>query len=210
MTTQPPSRPDDVYIAPPMAGDQLDDFAEPPKWPKVIGIISIIWGSLGLCCNVIGGAYYSVGQPALLKMAQEGPMADGIPPFMLQAHLPMVALCVLGLAVSVLLVIAGSTLAARKPAGRGLHLAYGVVGLLLVAISMYFQFQMQAQVDQWVRDNPTTAFAQQQQQAGIMKVVGPVLGVVLGFGWPVFSLVWFGLVKKDPNEITKGVGNPAA
>lgn len=204
------SRPEDVYIAPPGVSE-FDDFVEPPKWPKTIGIISIVWGSLGLCCNVLGGAWYSVGQPAVMKMAQDsGQMADGIPPFMMQAHLPLVALCVLGLAVSVLLVVAGSTLAARKQAARNLYLAYGVAAFLLAAISMYFQFQLQAEVDQWVNANPTTAFAQQQQQAGVMKIVGPLLGIVLGFGWPIFCLVWFGLVKKDPNEITKGVGNPAA
>lgn len=40
--------------APPVNPGQIDFDPEPPSWPKVIGIISIVWGSLGVICNACG------------------------------------------------------------------------------------------------------------------------------------------------------------
>jgi uncharacterized membrane protein len=210
MTTHPPSRPDDVYIAPPMAGDQLDDFVEPPRWPKTVGVISIVWGSLGLCCNVVFGAFMAF-QPALMKMAQDGgQFTDGLPPSMTQVSIPMMVLAALGLLLSIVLIVAGSTLAARNPAARTMHLAYAVLAVLLVAVSTYMQLSMQTELAQWVRDNPNTMFAQQQSQQAAMRYVGPALGILIGMAWPAFCLIWFGLVKKDPKEIARGLENRAA
>ena len=33
--------------------DGIDPFAEPTSWPKVIGIISMVWGGLSLTLSLI-------------------------------------------------------------------------------------------------------------------------------------------------------------
>ena len=37
---------------PPADPIQYEDvYAEVPQWPKVVGIISLVWAGLGLCCT---------------------------------------------------------------------------------------------------------------------------------------------------------------
>ena len=79
--------------------------AEPPAWPKVVGIISIVWASLGLLCGVCGTGWL-LYMPTFAKSmeAQMGPMPPAMSPS--PAQLALMVLGVFGL-VLVLLVASG-------------------------------------------------------------------------------------------------------
>lgn len=160
-------------------------------WPVVIGVISIVWASLGLVCTGCGAGVLA----ALPSMMQsQGPL----PPSMMMSG--MMALNMgLGLVLAILLLIAGILTLRRNPVGGKLHLVYAVLALPLVAFGIWIQFQQLAAMEQWVAENPSSPFAQGHSSAGNM--IGMGFGVVLGGGWPIFLLIWFGVVKNKAGSM---------
>ncbi len=162
-----------------------------PAWPKVIGIISIVWGGLGLLCGGCG-----LLSPALTGMAMQG-SGQELPPAMLPQG-PQMVVIALSMLVAVVLIVAGATTVGRKPLGRTLHLVYALLSIPLTAISLWLSMKQQADLAQWASENPDNMFAQQMSNPGqkIGQMMGLVFGAAMGFGYPVFCLIWFGLVKK--------------
>lgn len=181
------------------------EFVDPPSWPKVIGIISTVWGVLNIGC--IGCGVVGMLMPSMMSgmMAEQFP--DGMPPQVTQGpSIGMLALFAFGFLLCLLLITAGVTLLTRKYAARILHLIWAVAAVLSTFGSFYFQVTQQQEVRQWIRDHPNTKFAQQQAAFGsIGEVIGWTLGIALGLGYPAFCGVWFGLVKKKPEEYTRGI-----
>jgi hypothetical protein len=181
------------------------EFAEPPKWPKVIGIISIVWGVLTLGC--LGCGVVGILMPMMAGSAMSDAFPDGMPPQMTQGpSVIMIVLLAIGFLLSLLLITAGAVLLTRKPAARWLHLVWAGASVLSTFGSMAMQMRQQQDMRQWIRDHPDTKFAQQQKAfGGIGEIVGWGVTLVFGLGYPVFCCVWFGMVKKEPEEYTKGV-----
>ncbi|MCU0689689.1 MAG: hypothetical protein MUE97_08120 [Phycisphaerales bacterium] len=187
-----------------------------PAWPKVIGIISIVLGSLGVVgqgCGIAGavampmmaapmreaakqaaaqaaaqGAAQGGGNAAAAQMEQQVAMFDA----MGQYTPLLVGSGVLNIICAVLLIVAGIQLLKRLPSGRTLHLAYA--GLRTVAVLF-------AIVPGWLMH---VAQMEAMQASGMamppglgagfmtgMGVVGIVLGVVWGLAYPAFVVVWF-------------------
>lgn len=211
----PPMPPAYPAAAPPPYGSTPagmgGDFgaAQPKGWPKVVGIISIVWGSLGLLCNTCG-IIGIAGQSMMVNMmpgAQGGEGQQQIPPLpdVMQPGIADYAGAALGFALSVLLIIAGSALVARKPVSRQLHLAYAGLAVVVTLVATVLAIQKQGAVQSWAQQNPDNFWAQQQNQAGAFAYMGLVFGAILGLAYPIFLLVWFGLVKRNTKEITEGV-----
>lgn len=198
--------PDDVFVAPPTSPDDIDDdFAEPPGWPKPVGIISIIWGSLGVVCTGGGTAMQTLSS-SMLSGSIEGPLPPMVtnPPIVIYVSGAMAALW------GVFLIVCGAVTVNRKPVGRTMHLVYSVVAIVLITWGLYIGFQMQAEMAQWIKDNPDTQYAQMQ---GTGAAIGMTIGIAVSFVryiWPVFCLIWFGLIKTKPEQMTGGVESPAA
>lgn len=203
MSQTPPITPSASGI--PDFGD-LGPANQPRSWPKVVGIVSIVWGSLGLVCNGCGFVG-NISQDAMMKMMPQpqGPDAPQIPPMpdAMKAGVVDIAGAALGFLLSALLIIAGSVLIARRPAGRTLHLAYAAVSILVTIFTTVFMVQKLNAMAAWAKQNPDNFWAQQNQSGFAM--VGLFVGVVIGLAYPLFCLVWFLAVKKDTREITEGV-----
>jgi len=167
----------------------------PPSWPKVIGIISIIWGSLGLVCGGCGMAM------PIMMGAFMGGQGQTLPPSM-TLNPPQLIVTAIGMVGSILLIAAGVSTVSRKPVGSMLHIAYALLSVPISLLATYFAWKSQGQMAQWVLDNPSNPMAQAMsspgQQAG--QMIGLAFGVLLGLAYPIFCLVWFGIVKK-PSEI---------
>lgn len=170
---------------------------EPPAWPKVVGIISIVWASLGIVCNLCGVAG-SAFQGAFLNMMppeqqeqMRAQMAAGQSPLVLGTY-------VLGSVLAVELLVAGIATVRRRPIGRLLHLAYGAAGVLLVLLSTFATWSaMQAQLATMQQGASEVA----KQQAAAMQggmMFGMAFGVCIGLAYPAFCLVWFGVMGKRP------------
>lgn len=187
--------------APPMepTGDVFDD--EMKSWPKVIGIISIVFGALGLTCGLMGAVWMFI-QPGIM-----GQIPGGAPPQMTTLDPVMLVATVLGVCSALFLLICGAMLVGRKPVAAKLHLVYAVVAILLAIWGTMLQLDMQAGIAEWVKNNPDTDFAKQQQMAGgAGNMIGLAIGLLLSFSWPIFCLLWFGVVKRGKtHEITQGM-----
>lgn len=180
------------------------DLPEPQAWPKPVGITSIVLGAFNLMCVGCLGVGIAMQTIFADAMAQRYP--DGMPPGMTDISIPMMASLGLGVLVDALLIVAGSMLLMRRAIARPLHLTYAVLGLVSFAIGVVISVQMQVEMTEWVKANSTTQFAQEQQATGwINQAVTWTLQIVLGFVWPVFCAIWFGLVKKKSADITEGV-----
>ncbi|MCB9837924.1 MAG: hypothetical protein H6813_01165 [Phycisphaeraceae bacterium] len=190
---------DDVFIA---EADEFDDDldAELPKWPKVVGIISIVWGSIGVICNGLGVAS-SFLSPMMAGSAGEGQM----PPSVTDPPMTVILASVFGVLLSIFLVVAGVMTVLRRYAGRSMHLIYAPLHLISIVVGVMMQLEIQSQNAQWAKDNPDTIFAQQQQVGGIVGLVMLGIFTVIFLIWPVFCLVWFGLKKKTHQDMTGGV-----
>ncbi len=183
--------------------DLLPD--EPPRWPTVVGVISIVWGSLGIICGGCGLASPLIMEAMLAQQASQqgmGPMPDIMKPGPLQ-----MALGVVGLLWTVLLLVAGIMLTLRKPVARPLHLVYAVVNIILTIVGTIMGIASQQAVREWATNNPDNEWAKQvliqPEFAGYISIG---LGAVIGLVWPVFCLIWFGAVKRSARDIT---GAPA-
>lgn len=180
-------------------------FAEPPKWPKVVGIISLVWGILNIGC--VGCLIIGTLMPMMFTKEMEQQFPDGLPPQI--ANGPTMLTWVLigvGVFLAAWLVVAGITLLTRKYAARALHLIWAVASALSAFVSMYNQMGQQQELHQWMRDHPNSKFAQQQASFGsIGEIVSWVVGLGVGLGYPIFCGVWFGAVKKKPEEYSRGV-----
>ncbi|MEC9372616.1 MAG: hypothetical protein VYC34_02185 [Planctomycetota bacterium] len=194
----------EVFVAPPSADDEYVDLPEPPKWPKVVGIISIVWASLGLLCGGCGAFSLFFSSTFQDMVAQGGPVPPNMQPGALQ-----VANMILSIGVAVLLLVAGILCANRKPVARPLHLAYGGISILLLLWAIKIQMDVNNQMAQWVKDNPDSPFAQQfNPTINLVSALAAI--VIIGLPWPIFSLIWFGFVKRNPDDFTGGIIEPAA
>jgi hypothetical protein len=191
---------DDVFVDPSAAWDGDDPFVDLPGWPKPVGIISIAWGALGLFCGVL-----AVGGPALMRsfmQSAQNQMQGGLPDVLVNPPASAQAAQFSAVAWAVFLIVCGGMLIARKPVSRLLHIVYAVGAIALTVWGVYEQLQVQIQMQEWIDANPDSDFARAAGAGGgAGGMIGLAIGLVIGFAWPLFCLVWFGLVKRKPTDI---------
>lgn len=181
------------HSVPPTHADLLDEDISPrPAWPKVIGIISITLSSLAIFCGVAGSAMEAMGMSG-------GPPGSPPPPPM-----PMIMYVYAGLNVilNVILLTAGVMTTLRKPAGRPVHLLHAGLKIPLTIWGIIISLNMQAARQEWTEQVMGAEAAAMTAMIGLIMMA--VFSIV-SFGWPIFLLVWFGLVKRRNSDITIGV-----
>jgi hypothetical protein len=189
---------DDLFVAEPGTYDQYDE-PEPPAWPKTVGVIGIVVGAISLCCGVLGA-----GSLFFQKQMIAGAIAPPYPPSIDSPSPVFLALTVVSLLWNIYLIVASAMLVARKHASRSLLLIYAVGALAIGTISIYFSVQTQLDMQEWMRNNPDTEFAQTQQMGGggtIGMIIGLIVGAVIAYAWPIFLLIWLGLVKRSADDM---------
>lgn len=175
-----------------------DDLLEPPGWPKVVGTISIVWASLGLTCGACGLIMPIVTTSMVKGVEQQwGPMPDVMKPTALQ-----MAIGAFGMIPTILLLVGGIMVVARKPAGGLVHVIYGVLSLITTVAGVIVGLQQQRAIADWVQQNPDNQWAQQAKPGVGLAIMGVML--TLGLVWPIFSIIWFGAVKRGaPMDIPR-------
>ncbi len=195
---------EDVYVAEPDEGfydeDMLDDM---PGWPKPVGILSIVFGGIAVTCIGFGMASMFV-MPSLMGAALGD---DPLPPTM-KPGLVQIALMAVSVLMNVLLIIGGISCLSRKIATRYMHLIYGVGLIVLAVVGVFFQFELMAQMDIYVQDYPDNQISQSYNRT--TQLVSALVMTALSLAWPVFCLIWFGLVKKTEDDMTGGLLEAAA
>ncbi len=179
------------------------DLLERPKWPKVIGVLSILYAAFGLTCGSIGIAFASF-TPSLIEGQLDGdPVPDGMVMHSLDYLYAGVAI-----SLAALLLVAGITAVTHRPMTRMLHLVYAGCSIPLTVLSYLNQTAKQASIQEWAEQYPNNPIAQSMSPGNMGATIGQTIGLVLlvglGFGIPMFYLIWFGLLKTKPEQITGG------
>jgi hypothetical protein len=177
------------------------EFAPPPKWPKPVGVLSIVFGSIAVTCGGAGIALMPVWS-GLIEAQLNG---DPMPPSMTLSGLEYLAFGA-SLTMNMLLIVAGATCVARKGLSRGLHLVYAMLMFAVVGLGVLAQIAEQGAMKQWVLDYPSSEFA--KQTAKSMDSAAPMIFMVaisaLSLAWPVFCLIWFGAAGRKPDAGVEG------
>lgn len=189
----PPTSP--TRVAPPTDEQVLDEaqFGDLVSWPKVVGIVSIVWGSLGLLGGVCGGISI-LFLPTFMGAQYD---ANNLPPTMVFGPVKL-GMLLGGLILTAFLLFAGIATLRRLEFGRTAHLVYAWASLPLIAINLWQQWADVTALELWIRENPKSPFAQGGTTGGY---IGLVAGLVLGLAWPMFTLIWFGLAKRQPGAM---------
>lgn len=201
---------------------ELMPVAEPPAWPKVMGIISIVLGGLGLPCGLCVGIMSLAMGPFMQKMgelqAQGGGAKGGpeIPSTQIPSELAPGTLSILsGLLwplCAILMLMAGVMLLQRKPAGRTLHIVYGmisVLGTLIGLIGAWMYSQSAAAYMAQHPDDPWTKFFTAQGGGPSGQFVQAIGLSCVSFIYPAFVLIWFLFVKRNPADMGERLSEPA-
>ncbi|MDY7107535.1 MAG: hypothetical protein SYC29_02760 [Planctomycetota bacterium] len=120
---------------PAAAAEPLDDVWEAvdipdTKWPKVIGIISLIYAIGGLLCQVGGVGWLLVGVPLFAGMAG---VEIEVPAILIFVMIPQ---ALLGLALGVMLLLGAVNLLRRHRSAVGTLKAWVVLRLILLVIGV--------------------------------------------------------------------------
>ena len=196
-----------------------DQPAKPPVWPKVIGIVSICLGSL----NVIGNCFnvgWTLAFPPIMRAlaAKSGAamqMADPfamLPPWYRSVQVP---LSLVGLAVGVILLIAGIKLVRKKPSARALHVTYIVLQTILAIVGVVFGAAMMSHTKQAMEQSASSGAQVPPEVQEFLRIfergtstVVLIAGLLFGLAYPVFLTIWF-LRDKVRREIASWRAAPA-
>jgi hypothetical protein len=186
------------FQAPEPQAQYEEVYVEVPQWPKVVGILSIVWASLGMTCGLCGIAGL-VAAP--MMMPPEA--AKDLPPTM-HMGIGQAVHMFAGISHGVLLLVAGILTLRRSMTGRMLHLIYGLTSFVLLAFGVWLNLKLQAETKDWAVQNPDNPMAKAMSQPGSELGNTIAVGAMIVFGtiWPLFCLVWFGLVKRTNESMT--------
>ena len=181
------------------------EIQDRPRWPKVIGVISIVWGSLGLVCGGLG----LIATP-FTPMMMDAALEDGQPtPYGMVPTATDYAIGGLGVGLAILLLFAGIACVSYRPVTRVMHLLYAAASIPVVVWGYMNQTHKADLNAQWAKEFPDSPLAPGFEQsatgaAATGQLIGLAVLIVLGMGVPLFYLIWFGLVKTKPEQITGG------
>lgn len=165
-----------------------------PAWPKVVGIFSIVIGSLGIAahaCGVIGTVF---GRMAMSMI----PDSSKVPPEQqaslsaISQHAPiMIAGSTLSMIAAIMLLVAGIQCVRRRPATRSMHLvwiAVRVVAAIVATIATHLQFSTQMEAMRSMGATMPTGIAGLMMTFGIGMLI---IGFLWAMAYPIFIAIWF-------------------
>ncbi|MCE5326755.1 MAG: hypothetical protein LLG01_10090 [Planctomycetaceae bacterium] len=150
-----------------------------PVWPMVIGIISIVWGAVGVMGSI---AAAFTGQISQNGGSDEQDLFEYMPAWwgnwVFVASIVSVAMCAM-------LVVGGILLVKRRRHSRGIHLLYAYLDILTTVAGTVVQLVL----------------ADYSSMTALLRL-GHIAGMAAGAAsltYPVFLLVWFcrRKIKKD-------------
>ncbi len=182
--------------APPTEAGDFVPVTPPEGWPTVLGVLSIIFGSLGVLgagCGAIGLVVF----PAIINLIPEGPEREELEKSIGHGlhYVPLqIGSQLIEFVLAVILIVGGIQLLKRSQGAVKSLTVFAVGDLVsntLVLILGIMTAQAQAKA---MAENPEV----QQVPQGMMEafgVIGAIVVWVLSAIWPIFLLLWFRRAK---------------
>ena len=181
---------------PPMAPGPIPQVRPTSRWPTVIGIIAIVLGSLGALGGGVG-MFGPMFTGMIKEFVEDQPgTAATVVQFEVTAEWATwnIVQSICGLAVGVVLILAGVGLLKRRGWGPKATISWAVLKMLLViGASVGGYGQAKTLIDRMVDDPNMQGLPQGALSIGI--VIGVGLNAVWGWALPVFMLIWFSRSK---------------
>jgi len=155
-----------------------------------------------LTCTGIGAVMLPLQSKFMEPLLEGAPMPDGM-----KASGMDWALMGIGLALTLLLLFGGIFCVSRNPICRFMILTWGVVSIPLSLFGYVRQMEKQESIRVWAEQYPESPLAQQMNAGGqtgqqIGEIIGLVMTILLGVLVPAFFVIWFGLIKTKPAQMT--------
>jgi hypothetical protein len=178
-------------------------------WPKIIGILSIVFGSLGVLMHAFLGVTLTVFSAAnhdlLLEFGAkpDAPINSSIPmlQFMTSNTVVMAAGTLLLTLWSIFLIVAGVQLLRHRPVAIALHVAWAIGKLffpIMVIVPMLLMFQgTQMLISRLAASDSPDALASVNTPAvSTYILMFYALGLLaIAWSYPIFLLAWFSFRK---------------
>ena len=179
--------------APPTAPGALNQGVQ-SSWPTVVGILSVVFGSMGTLagfCGGLGSLFMGTMMSTFAKgNAQTQSMVDGM-----KAIMPYQLIsCALTFIPGVILLISGIGTLRRRRWARRVSMLWVVVRLVLGGIGVFVGLRTQQVMQQHMGSMPSPSWASIFQGPA-----GMVIGLVWVSAYPIFILIWFNraAIKKE-------------
>ncbi len=172
-----------------------------PSWPKWIGGLAVAWGGLGLPCTGMGALGLAFQKKGVESKLDGAPM----PEVFLHPGQEWIIMGI-GLALTFLLLFGGIFCIARNPISRMMILGWGLLSIPMALWSYIVQSNKLDSLMAWAELHPSTQYAQELDMAGgFMQIVLLVMTLIFGVIAPSVAIVWFGLIKTKPEQMTGSV-----
>jgi len=104
---------------------------------------------------------------------------------------------------AILLLVAGIMLTARKPAARPAHLAYAAISILGTVIGMVGVIMYGNSFGAFAAANPDHAWVAMMQSTSppAAQMIQTAVVSLIALIYPIFILIWFGFIKKRPEDM---------
>lgn len=166
------------------------------SWPRIIGIIAIVLGALG----ILGGLYGMLAPWIVEAIASIMPRGtEGTLDAVVESANWLIVTSIITTGVAALLLVGGVGLVKRRQWGVGTCRAWAVLKMLLVLLNTGVGYFLQ-QASLAALSEQTPGGAQMPQElVTAMVVVGLIFGIAWGWAFPVFILIWLarGKIKAE-------------
>lgn len=178
------------HVTPPRQPGEIGGMEDGPRWPKIIGIISIVLG-IGGC---LGGVWGFLTPMLMRKWAEHVPPEQAAALGNVEAWGKWIAISsALTLLIALVLLVAGIALVKRRRYAIKLTRIWAVSKMLFALVSTYVGYIIQQeQFEQMSQQNPVLSGS---PFVDIALVVGVAFGLVWGCAFPMFVLIWFSRSK---------------
>lgn len=176
-------------MTPPTEGALVEE--RPTTWPTVVGVLGIVWASLGLFCGCVG--FFAVPMQRWgLNMQSQAGQSNALAEAQLHAaeqfQIIMISLIAVAMIFAVVLLIGSISLVRRRRKARSLMMTWAIASLLLLAFNIALQVMTyQATVAELNNIGDTS----QMGQLWVTTIIGGFFTAVFGFVPPLFVLFWF-------------------
>jgi crotonobetainyl-CoA:carnitine CoA-transferase CaiB-like acyl-CoA transferase len=171
-----------IYPAPgSYGGVYAGQQAKKPSWPTVVGIISLCVAGLFGLMTIVGPLISAVADR--FQSAQQREMMASMPDWF---HPYQWIGGLFTIATYAVLAIGGAMLLKRRRAGRTLHVAYALMGILMAIAGLVVMITMMNYMTL-----PPNAPPQAQAMVKPMMAFSAIFGMVFALAYPTFVLIWF-------------------